>query len=159
MDGERLLTDIRSGSYGLAGNALVQFMQKKLARLRLSWRLETAKDGPCLHHLVLLQDNGRFMMAWLRDGRERAEFYVADVGTYMGVEGKKYPKDTFLGRTVPAYLVHQDLKRIRNCLDLMLDDIANTAPVVNQFAQFAAESPLKPRHYSAIREELVHEEP
>lgn len=38
----------------------------------------------------------------------------------------------FLGHAVPACLVHQDLMRIRNCLDLLLDGIDNTGPVVNR---------------------------
>ena len=124
-DGQQTLTDIKSGSYGLASSALVQFVQKKLTRLRLTWAFQTPNGGTDLRHIVLLMDGGRFMMAWLRDGKRRAEFYVADPAVYMGVEGRKYPKDTFLDRTVPAYLVHQDLDRIRNCLDLMLDDIAD----------------------------------
>lgn len=157
-DGQQTLTDIKSGSYGLASSALVQFVQKKLTRLRLTWAFQTPNGGTDLRHIVLLMDGGRFMMAWLRDGKRRAEFYVADPAVYMGVEGRKYPKDTFLGRTVPAYLVHQDLDRIRNCLDLMLDDIADCAPVVNQFAEFAAESPANPRPYEEIRRELVQED-
>lgn len=157
LDGERTLADIKSGTYGMAANALVQFMQKKLARLRLSWRAGAGDGAPCLRHIVLLQDGGRFMMAWLRDDAGRAEFYVADERAYMDVEGKKYPRDVFLGRTVPAYLVHGDLQRIRNCLDLMLDGISDCAPVVNQFAQFAGESPVKPRPYAEIRRELVRE--
>lgn len=158
LDGQQTLTDIKSGSYGLAASCLVQFVQKKLARLRITWAFQTPDGGTDLRHIVLLQDNGRFMMAWLRDGKRRADFYVADVGAYMDVSGKKYPRDTFLGRTVPAYLVHQDLERIRNCLDLMLDDIADCAPVVNQFAEFAAEAPANPRPYEEIRRELVLDE-
>lgn len=152
-EGERTRTEIRSGTYGQAGEALVHFMQSKLARLRLTWEADT----PEARHLVLLQDGGRYQMVWLQDGKRRAEFYVADVPAYLKVEGKKYPKETFLGRTVPAYLVHGDLKRIRNGLDLLLDDMDNTAPVTNQFAEFASESPVKARPYEDIRAELIPE--
>ena len=135
--------------------ALVEFMQNKLQRLCLSWGPQTEGQPWYPFHIVLLQDNGRYMMAYLRDDIQRAEYYVADVRSYMSVEGKKYPKDTFLGSTVPAYLVHQDAKRIRNCLDLIFDDLGDLPTITGQFARFAPESPVKPRSYEEIRKGLV----
>ena len=158
LDGQRTLTDIKSGNYGLAAAALVQFVQRKLVRLRLTWAFQTPEDGAERRHLALLQDGGRFMLVWLRDGKRRADFYVADVGAYMDVKGSRCPREDFLGRSVPSYLVHRDLERIRNCLDLMLDDIANCGPVVNQFGEFAAGDPVKPRPYEELRRELALED-
>ena len=76
----------------------------------------------------------------------------------MDVKGSRCPREDFLGRSVPSYLVHRDLERIRNCLDLMLDDIANCGPVVNQFGEFAAGDPVKPRPYEELRRELALED-
>ena len=55
---------------------------------------------------------------------------------------------------VPASLVHQDLMRIRNCVDLLLDDIDNTEPVVDRPGEFV---PLS-LPYEEIRAALVKEE-
>lgn len=39
------------------------------------------------------------LLAWLDEGKQEGEFHVDDRYTYMDVEGKKYPKATFQGRT------------------------------------------------------------
>lgn len=155
LQGLRTQRQISKGGYGQGNLGLVEFMQQKLAYLRLTWEIPVSEGTLTRRHLVLLQDNGRFMLVWLQDDTQRAEFYVSDVRTYLDVEGKRYPKDTFLGRTVPTYLVHTDLKRLRNCLDLLLDDIDHTDQITGQFAQFAWERPDKPRPYAQIREELL----
>lgn len=131
---------------------LISFVHGRLSRLRMTWG---RGYGPC--HIVLLQDQGRFIMAFLNDKKQQAEFYVADVKTYLDVEGKKYPKDTFLGRTVPAYLLHSDMTRLRNGLELLLANMDNPSVVINKFAEFAAESPAKPRDYSVICNELLED--
>ena len=96
------------------------------------------------------------MMVCLRDDTKQAEYYVADVGTYMDVKGKKYPKDTFMGRITPAYLIHSDAEMIRNCLDLIFDDMGDLPAIMGQFAAFASEKPVKARTYEEIRNDLVH---
>ena len=154
-EGIRRMCPIDNRSRSMVTMALVEFMQNKLQRLCLSWGPQTEGQPWYPFHIVLLQDNGRYMMAYLRDDIQRAEYYVADVRSYMSVEGKKYPKDTFLGSTVPAYLVHQDAKRIRNCLDLIFDDLGDLPAITGQFARFAPESPVKPRSYEEIRKGLV----
>lgn len=139
LEGERTLTDLRPGSYDMASAALVRFIQKKLAKLRLSWEFKGPEGGVCQRHIVLLQDGGRFMMAWLQDDRGRADYYASA------------PPVLFQGKAWPACLVHQDLRRIRNCLDLLLDDIACTGPVVDRPGEFVpAEGP-----YVRNRAELI----
>ncbi len=135
--------------------ALMEFMQNKLRRLRLSWRAANDKEPYFPFHIVLLQEAGRYMMAYLCDDRQTAQYYVADRTTYVNMKGKNYSKDAFMGNTVPAYLIHKDACSIRNCLDLIFDDMAYMPAVLNQFDAFANENPAKLRAYEEIRAELV----
>ncbi len=148
LDGERMVMAIKSGSYGRATNALSQFMKEKLAKLRLSWAFQTPDGASYQRHLVLLQDNWWFMMAWLQDDKDWAQYYIAEVA------GEDGGTDTFLGRPVPARLVHHDLKGIRNCVDLILDDMDNTDPVTERPEVF--ETVKEP--YETIRLDLIGEE-
>ena len=145
LDGERTMTAIKSGSYGRAADALSQFMKEKLGRLRLSWEFKTPEGGAFRRHLVLLQDDGRFMMAWLQDDKDRAQYHIAERS------GEDDGTDVFLGRSVPARLVHHDLKGIRNCVDLILDDMDNTDPVTERPEGF--ETAQEP--YEAVWADLV----
>ena len=139
LSGERNLTRLRPGGYSMADSALAQFFQQKLARLMLSWEPKGQKGRTGQRHIVLLQDGGRFMMAWLEDGRERAGFYASDVPSM------------FLGRVYPACLVHRDLNRIRNCLDLILDDMDCADLVTDRPGEFVpVDGP-----YAQVRAELV----
>ncbi|MDE6591225.1 MAG: hypothetical protein K2K53_12965, partial [Oscillospiraceae bacterium] len=142
LAGERTLIDIRPGGYGQAAVELIQFMQQKLARLRLSWAFKTADGEPYRRHLVLLRDGGNYMLLWLQDDQKRADIYAADDPV------------AFLGHVFPACLVHRDLLRIRNCVDLLLDDIDNTGPITDRPGEFVPIS----RPYQEIRAELVKEE-
>ena len=142
LAGERTLIDIRPGGYGQAAVELIQFMQQKLSRLRLSWAFKAADGEPYRRHLVLLRDGGNYMLLWLRDDQKRADIYAADDPV------------AFLGHVFPACLVHRDLARIRNCLDLLLDDIDNTGPITDRPGEFVPIS----RPYQEIRAELVKEE-
>ena len=142
LSGERTLTRLGPGSYDLAVAALARFFQQKLARLRLSWESKGQKGGAEKRHIILLQDGGQFMMAWLQDDRERAVFYASDA-----------PR-VFSGRMYPACLVHQDLNRIRNCLDLILDDMTCAELVTGQPGEFVPAD----RPYIRVREELMSED-
>ncbi len=156
LNREETILEIGRTNRGEVSMALVEFMQKKLIRLRLTWAAEALEGGPW--HIVLLQDEGRFMMACLRDGKEIAEYYVADRLAYMKAEGKKYEKESFFGRTAASYLVHKDLNAIRNCLDLLLDDITDWPAITGEFGAFSYESGKNSRSYKEIRAELVIEE-
>lgn len=144
LGGDCTLTEIKSGSYGQTSTALTLFMQEKLAKLRLSWEFKTPEGGAYRRHLILLRDDGRFMLVWLQDDKEQAEYYTADTDGYEGEE-------CFLGQAVPMELVHHELNRIRNCVDLLLDDITCTDPVTERPGEFARAK----RPYQAIRAELI----
>lgn len=154
-DGNSSVIEIGSGNTDEVKLALVEFMQNKLRRLRLSWNPQWEGQQWYPFHIVLLYEEQRYMMVYLRDDVRQAQYYVADVGTYMDVEGKKYPKDNFMGRVTPAYLIHSDAKKIRNCLDLIFDDMEDLPAIMGRFAEFAAENPVKPRTYEEIRRDLI----
>ena len=142
-DGEQTVAEIRSGSYGQATDALSLFMRGRLAKLRVSWEFESPKGNVFRRHMVLLRDNGRFMMLWLRDDKERAEYYTS--------EAKEQGTAIFLGQTVPAQAVHQELPRIRNCVDLILDDMNNTNLVTERAGEFVPVG----QPYRAVPAELI----
>ncbi len=142
LQGARTVEILKGGSYGNAAAGLTGFMAEKLARLRLTWDFQTPEGETYHRHLVLLRDNGRFMLLWLQDDKQRADAYTSD---------DPLP---FLGHLAPACLVHKDLMRIRNCVDLLLDDIDRTEPVVDRPGEFVRLS----LPYEEIRAELVKEE-
>ena len=129
---------------------LVQFLDGVYPRLRLTWGAEPGGR----RHIVLLHEEGRFLMAWLDEGKQEAEFHVADTRTYMDVEGKKYPKATFQGRIVGAYLVH-DGPALRNALELLVANLDEPKRILHKFAEYAGEKPVKARPYEAIWADLV----
>jgi len=130
---------------------LARFLREDCPKLRLTWGKEAGRR----RHIVLLQDGGRFLMAWLREEKKTAEYHVADVGTYMDVEGKKYPKDTFRGRTTPAYLIHGGITPLRTALEPLLARIEEPTIITGKFAEYASENPVKPRPYDTLWAELV----
>lgn len=52
-------------------------------------------------------------------------------------------EEMFLGSPVPAKLLHRDLKCIRNCVDLLLDDIDYTDPVVERYFHSISPTSIK----------------
>ena len=155
---ERERVELRSGSYGRASAALLEFMNGKLARLRLTWASKSPEQGQ--KHLVLVQDSGRFLLAWLEESRERAFFCVperAEKKTFLErLRGFCYWLLNLIGLRKKDSLIseeplHPDVKRIRNCVDLLLDDIDYTDPVVERYF-----SPAK-RPYGEIRMLLMRE--
>ena len=129
---------------------LADFLAGGGQRLRLTW----GRTAGQRRHIVLQRDGGRFLMAWVREDKQTAEFHVADRWTYMDVERKKYPKDTFLGKVTPAYLIH-GLPALRNALDLLLASLDRPERVTSPMGEYAWEKPGKPRPYEALWAELV----
>ena len=97
------------------------------------------EGGTELRHLVLLRDQEKYLLLWLQDGNRCALAYASDEPRW------------FRGHALPACIVHEDLKRLRNGIDLLLDDIDNTEPVLNQPGQFVR---LR-ADYGELRAELV----
>ena len=130
-----------------------RFLGGGYSKLRLTWGRQEGRR----RHIVLLQDGGRFLMAWIQEEKRKAEFHVADRWTYLDVEGKKYPKDTFGKRVTPAYLIH-GLIPLRNALDLLLANLDHPERVTGPIGEYAEEKPVKPRPYEVLLAELAEDE-
>lgn len=79
------------------------------------------------------------MLYYQDERKEGVEYLVADVKEYMEAEGKKYRKTVFRGRTVPGYLVHGDLLKIRDSLDLLIPQMGLQMVHVGGFGEFSYE--------------------
>lgn len=152
--------------------AMKQFFKGDTVWLRLSWEvlaqdyrkhfaprvfedMQARRAGkPLQCHIVLQRDGDRYTLLCLQDPAESALYCVADRRAYISVEGK-YPKESFLGKAMPAYLIHKDPAFLRSRLDLLLDYMECPLPVTGRFGEFAGEKPGKAREYNAIREEFV----
>ncbi|MCM1541305.1 MAG: J domain-containing protein [Blautia sp.] len=126
------------------------FLQGGFRKLRLTFGKEAGRR----RHIVLLQDSGRFLLAWILEEQQTVRYHVADVGVYMDVEGKKYPKDTFQGRVTPAYLIH-DRVAVRNELELLLANLDDPDRITGRFAEYAGEKPVEERSYEELWAELA----
>ena len=142
--------DVTEGNRPKVQALLADFLLGGGQKLRLTW----GKTAGERWHIVLRQEGGRFLLAWVREDKKTAEFHAADKWTYMDVEGKKYPKDTFLGKVIPAYLIH-DLPALRNALDLLLANLDHPERVTSPMGEYARENPVKPRPYETLWAELV----
>lgn len=118
----------------------VKFMAGGGHALRFTW----GRTRGMRRHIVLRRDGERFLMAWIREDKKTVEFHVADRWVYMDVDGKKYPKDSFLGSVTPAYLIH-DLSGPRNALDLLLANLDRPERVTSPMGEYTWEKPGKPR--------------
>lgn len=149
-DGSAAALEVTEGNRPRLQQLLAEFLAGEGQRLRLTWK----KSVGTRWHIVLTRDGGRFLMAWIREDKKTVEFHAADKWTYMDVEGKKYPKDTFLGKVTPAYLIH-DLPALRNALDLLLANMDHPERVTSPIGEYARERPGKPRPYEVLWAELV----
>ncbi len=76
----------------------------------------------------------------------------SDVKEYMDAEGNRYRKEIFLGQTVPGYLIHEDLRRIRDCLDLLFSEIMDPSAILDQFGEFSYDGKS---NYEKMREQYL----
>lgn len=149
-DGRMEALEVSEGNRIRLQQLLTRFLGGEFSKLRLTWERTAGR-----RHIVLLQESGRFQMAWIQEDARKVQFHVADVWTYMDIEGKKYPKDTFQGRTVPAYLIHRGAVPLRNALDLLLANLEEPSVVTGTIGEYADEKPRKPRPYEALWQEMV----
>ena len=143
--------EVNEGNRLCLQQMLGRFFKEGFSQIRLTW----GREPDHKRHIVLLQDGGRFLMAWVLEEERKVRFHVADTWTYMDVEGKKYPKDTFQNRVTPAYLIHDGIKPVRNALDLLLAKLDSPEIITNKMAEYAEEKPVKARPYDALWSELV----
>lgn len=150
-----------------------QFFAGVLTQLRLTWAVSPLvyKDlfAPSYYqeyldqlgeetpfcHILLSRDGEKMLLLVLEDFTRRAVYCVADRWICMDVEGRKYPKDTFANKIMPAYLIHSDPLALCSHLDLLLDRMSCPYSVTTRFAEYADEKPVQPRSYEKIREEVL----
>lgn len=77
-DGTGSVIRIGNGNTDEVKLALVEFMQDKLWRLRLSWNPQSEEQTWYPFHIVLLQEDQHYIMVCLRDAVQQVEYYVAD---------------------------------------------------------------------------------
>ncbi len=130
---------------------LSRYMQGALGRLTLTWRYEEGYTDQ-KRHLILIQDEGRHQLIYMDDGPGQIHRLVADVKEYMDAEGNRYRKEIFLGQTVPGYLIHEDLRRIRDCLDLLFSEIMDPSAILDQFGEFSYDGKS---NYEKMREQYL----
>ncbi len=123
---------------------LLDYMAGRLSQLVLVWQHETGKayEGIVIRKrcIMLRQDQGNHMLIWLEDGSKGMEYLVSDVNEYLNDDGKKYRKVFFEGKSVPGYLIHTDMRRIRNCLDLLIPQMQYELVNNGGFGEFSYES-------------------
>lgn len=121
-------------------DALSRFISDRLVRLLLTWQYEenTSEGEPFLRkrQILLLKDGGKYQMLYLDEQKRELEYLVADVREYTK-DSKKIRKDRFLGKSVPAYLIHEDLLRIRDYLDLLIPQIRYPDRILGIFGEFS----------------------
>lgn len=125
----------------LVQEMLMRFMYKKLNKLILTWSIKRYGELENLEisyhaHIILVQDHDTFMMMYCNDQIENMYYLVYDVIAYRDSEGKEIPKVEFNHTLQHAYLIHHDLKRIRNFLDLLLPNIAEPHAILDLCGEF-----------------------
>lgn len=141
MEGEAVENSALGKNKAALQGALANYMAGRLASLTLIWQYETVDDeGKAAHgsrRLLLLQDQGTHMMVYDDGTVAGMQWLVADVKGY--IDGKKYKKVAFLGAKAPNYLVHKDLIRIRDSLDLLLPQMGQRQVNLGGFGEFSFE--------------------
>ena len=145
--------------------ALVEYMQNKLRLLRLSWVPETEGQAWYPFHIVLLQEDKRYMMVCL--GIRMDQIGWRDP-SHKGVLGVFFPLHVHICPHICHIvfrlfcIVAQAYHHIAFILleqhdveDLIFDDMGDLPAIMGQFAAFASEKPVKARTYEEIRDDLV----
>ena len=131
----------KAGDKGMVQDSLARYVAGRLDRLVLDWEYSVEYGSGTTdvrnRRIVLVQDQGKHQMIFSDDSQSGIAYLVANVSEYLKAEGKKYRKVDFGGRTVPGYLVHTDMRRIRDYLDLLISQIENPSMLLGQFGEFA----------------------
>ena len=140
-NGEQSREISKARDKGMVWDILAGYMAGRLDRLVLEWEysIQYGPQTTDVRHrcIVLVQDRGKHQMIFADDSQSGVSYLVADVGEYLNAKGKKYRKAEFGGRMVPGYLVHTDMRRIRDYLDLLLSQIENPVMILGQFGEFS----------------------
>ncbi len=127
--------------------AFQQYLKGQAQQLCLNWSYL---------NLVLLQENGQYMMVFLH--RDNAEFCVADKQSYFKSNNEDAAKELFLGKITPSYLLHKDIAAFRNHLELLLAKITEPECILNEFAQYTNTNLPKEWSFQTLCEEFLGKE-
>lgn len=129
---------------------LSEYLGGRLKELVLSWQYDTDKFH--YRHILLMQDEGKHLMIYLDDSIKGMDYLVANVSEYLNVEENQYRKESFDGKTIPEYLVHTDMRRIRDYLDFLIPQMGYATVNLGEFGEF---SYCYGKAYQTICEELT----
>lgn len=164
MDGTETREEITAVNNREVQELLAGFVMNRLNRLVLIWKAgqpeETENKG--LKLMLLHQKLGehhQYAAIVLNDHKRTIEYLVGDVTAYINAE-KKIPMAEFMGERIPFYLVHSDLVRIRDFLDLFLPSLPDIEAITGQLGEFAFGAQLKNgMDYDRFTEEAFPDSP
>lgn len=137
-DGELCTLPVEGAARMTLQSQLAGFEAGNQDYLVIRWQLE--EEG--VVHLVLLHEKAgtehRYQAIVIQDNCQSIDYLVADRWEYINTD-KKLIKAEFQGRKIPCYLIHYDMKIIRDFLDLFFISIPKFDPLLrNQFGAFAS---------------------
>lgn len=139
MQGDGKYQEAAWGDMEALQRVLSDYMAGRLDRMLLIWQCEATnrRSSPTSRCLLLVQDKGAHVMLYMGsvNGSEM-EFLVSDVNEYRNVDSKKCRKTVFMDRTMNGYLVHNDLRRIRDSLDLLIPQMGQSIVYEGDVGEF-----------------------
>lgn len=135
-DGSVTQIEITSANRPLVSESLVEYFRGRIMKLILTWAHPQPEDAYYQRKLEFLNDHGNYAMFYRQSSRTTPHILVADVETYLNVEGK-YKKQAVCGYRLPVYLVHQDLTRIRGYANVLLASITAPDAILHIFLEFS----------------------
>lgn len=129
---------------------LSEYLGGRLKELVLSWQYDIDKFH--YRHILLMQDEKKHLMIYLDDSVKGMDYLVADVSAYINAEENQYRKENFYGKAIPGYLIHTDMRRIRDYLDFLIPQMGYAIVNLGEFGEF---SYCNGKAYQLIGEELT----
>lgn len=129
---------------------LSEYLGGRLKELVLSWQYDIDKFH--YRHILLMKDEKKHLMIYLDDSVKGMDYLVADVSAYINAEENQYRKENFYGKAIPGYLIHTDMRRIRDYLDFLIPQMGYAIVNLGEFGEF---SYCNGKAYQLIGEELT----
>ncbi len=108
------------------------FLDGRIVKMQAGWE----EDGRLRCSVLLLQEEGRYLLLYRDHFRNFGEYLVGDRSGYLNAEGK-IRRIPFYGRKVEFYLLHDSPQTIRDGLDILLPNIRQAHTVMGKFTEWA----------------------
>lgn len=147
LDGQVTTHEMKIKNSFVVKQHLREFLAEKLAKLRLTWSWKKQGDSenqnPATYHthILLLHDDGKYMLIFFDDHRQCLYHLVYDKEAYTA--DKKRKAAPFLGVKHEPYLIHHDLDKIKESLSLLLPSISHPEGLLHLWAEYAYCSEMK----------------